>query len=44
MSPQGNHVISDAGAEATEDVVSSDEHAATETTRAHKRIPSTERE
>jgi hypothetical protein len=44
MFPHGNHVMSDTGAEATEDVVSSDEHAATETTRAHKRIPSTERE
>jgi hypothetical protein len=36
-------VMSEAGADATEEI-SSVEHAATEATRAHKRIPSTERE
>lgn len=35
--------MAEAGADAT-DVISSEEHAATETTSAHKRIPSTERE
>lgn len=36
-------MISDAGADAT-DEISSEEHAVTDATRAHKRIPSTERE
>ena len=43
MSPHGNHVISEAGADAT-DETSSLEHAETETTNTHRSIPSTERE